>query len=587
MAEQWARLISDDIWRALTATGVESAEDLAYLFVSEDEAREWAVLQQCSHSADNFVAAWSIVRRLVDEDRTVVDRVLASELARRRATPKARPVRAVSSSAPPEQLFKKRRAAVTDSVTGLEGVRVLDYAPSSSVGLNLPVSRERDRLWKLWVRSGSDNLRYQALLQDGTLVSNASECPLAWVLSKFEKFSDDQLKAPLRAWDRWEAWQAATCPQANLFRPDAISLFQFIEQVAGGGPTAARSVWHQLQFLRDRLGLNLPLADLKEFGMGKARGQSVTQARVVEPAFVIGLLFALARAAGPGRVLLQSICAALFSCIRWRHLQRSYFTHEDGTLLHAHCIQGKRRVQGVRPPYSWTVPLLTGLCGGLPGLEPSPDWARGLQELFADLAPRIPPGTQPFLVPRIQRADEGLWALGAVACRPMGFRAFTEAFRGVLVQFGEGSDAETFTFNSLRRFMATLANFLHLDPQQAQAIGHWQEIPHGAPVGGSGALASMRARFPMAERYSGVRHQVAGRVQLACLAIFFDMARRALPDPLPRRWHSSSLTWAMLERARPTAEDVSVLLLNRHMASMFANVHLRCAIVLTSFVHPA
>ena len=84
-------------------------------------------------------------------------------------------------------------------------------------------------------------------------------------------------------------------------------------------------------------------------------------------------------------------------------------------------------------------------------------------------------------------------------CRPMGFRAFTEAFRGVLVQLGEGPDAETFTFNSLRRFMATLANFLHLDPQQAQAIGHWQKIPHGAQVSSGGALSSMRARFPMAE----------------------------------------------------------------------------------------
>ena len=95
--------------------------------------------------------------------------------------------------------------------------------------------------------------------------------------------------------------------------------------------------------------------------------------------------------------------------------------------------------------------------------------------------------------------------------------------------------------------MATLANFL----QQAQAIGYWQEIPHGAQVGsGGGALASVGARFPMAERYSGVRHQVAGRVQLGCLAIFFDMAKRAIPTPLPDRWSSDVLTWAMLERVR-------------------------------------
>eukprot|EP00439_Symbiodinium_sp_Y106_P077657 s632_g16.t1 len=142
----------------------------------------------------------------------------------------------------------------------------------------------------------------------------------------------------------------------------------------------------------------------------------------------------------------------------------------------------------------------------------------------------------------------------------MGYRAFTEAFRGILVQLGEGADAEAYTFNSLRRFMATLANFLHLDPQQAQAIGHWQEIPHGAPTVAGGALDSMRARFPMAERYSGVKHQVAGRVQLACVAIFFHMVRQALPHPLPQRWRGGTLTWGMLERFRPSSEAVAALL---------------------------
>ena len=57
--------------------------------------------------------------------------------------------------------------------------------------------------------------------------------------------------------------------------------------------------------------------------------------------------------------------------------------------MHAHCTQGKRRVQGVRPPYSWNVPFLDGLCEGIPGAEPSPDWARGFEDLYSDLAPRV------------------------------------------------------------------------------------------------------------------------------------------------------------------------------------------------------
>ena len=558
MAAQWSRLISDDLWQVLSDAGVEDAADLAFFFVSEDEAREWAVLQQCSAGADNFVAAWSIVRRLVSEDRSDVDRILAVELARRRATPKQRPARASASSEEP--VVKRRRAAVTSSITGLEGVRVVDYHPKSAWSFDPPSSLERDALWELWLQSGPDNLRFQECLRSGSFIQAPSEAPRIWVLSKFEKFSDEQLKPPLRAWARWEDWRSRNCPGVAACHPDAISFFHFIEHVACGGPTAARSVWHHLHFLRQRLGLDLPLDDTREYVMGKARTKPVVQARVVEPAFVVGLLYALSTSAGPGRVLLQCVTLALFSCIRWRHLQRSYFTHSDGTLLHAHCVQGKRRVQGVRPPYSWTVPLLDGLCAGLPGLPASPDWAQGLSELFADLAPRVPAGIQPFLVPRIRRDSSGCWALGDVLCQPMGYRAFTEAFRGVLVQLGEGPDSESYTFNSLRRFMATLANFLHLDPQQAQAIGHWQEIPHGSSAGGGGSLDSMRARCPMAERYSGVKHQVAGRVQLACVAIFFDMVRQALPSPLPPNWNSQVLTWGMLERFRPSSEAVSALL---------------------------
>ena len=144
-----------------------------------------------------------------------------------------------------------------------------------------------------------------------------------------------------------------------------------------------------------------------------------------------------------------------------------------------------------------------------------------------------------------------------------GFRAFTEALRGVLVQLGEGSDAEDFTFNSLARFMPTLANFLHLDPQHPQAVGHWQEVPSGEHSGSSSALHSRRAKFPMSERYAGVKHLVTGRVQLSILEIFFHMVKQAVQAfdiRPPVNWTSGLLTWAHLERFRPSAEKVDRLL---------------------------
>ena len=53
--EQWQRLISEPLWAALVHLGVEEAADLAYLFSSQDETREWAVLQQCGADADRFL----------------------------------------------------------------------------------------------------------------------------------------------------------------------------------------------------------------------------------------------------------------------------------------------------------------------------------------------------------------------------------------------------------------------------------------------------------------------------------------------------------------------------------------------------
>ena len=66
---------------------------------------------------------------------------------------------------------------------------------------------------------------------------------------------------------------------------------------------------------------------------------------------VIGLLLLLRRAAGAGRVALQMILLKLFACLRWRHLQRSDFTHRDQALWYDTCRQGKRRVQNTFPPY--------------------------------------------------------------------------------------------------------------------------------------------------------------------------------------------------------------------------------------------
>ena len=273
-----ARLISERLWTALVHLGVEDAHDLAYLFASQDEAREWAVLQQCASDSDRFVVAWQLCRTIVDKDFSVVDRVLLLEhQCTRGAAPKPMPIssRTPDTRPPLERPLsvKRRREAITDSLTGREQVNVVTADPATASSIN-PAHPVHDQLVDLFCRSGASNLRYQLLER-----AYPSGVSWSWILSKFEKFQPDQLKAPLRAWQRWDSWRLSKAPEISAFEPDFVTMFTFFEHVAAGGPTAARSVWHQLCMLRDRLGLNFPLQDCKEYVMGKVQRNVVVPAR--------------------------------------------------------------------------------------------------------------------------------------------------------------------------------------------------------------------------------------------------------------------------------------------------------------------
>ena len=156
---------------------------------------------------------------------------------------------------------KRRREAITDSLTGREQVHVVTADPATASSIN-PAHPVHDQLVDLFCRTGASNLRYQFLERAyGPGPAPApSDVSRSWILSKFENFQPDQLKAPLRAWQRWDSWRLAKAPEISAFEPDPLTMFTFFEHVAEG-PTAARSVWHQLCMLRDRLGLNLSLQD--------------------------------------------------------------------------------------------------------------------------------------------------------------------------------------------------------------------------------------------------------------------------------------------------------------------------------------
>ena len=299
----------------------------------------------------------------------------------------ARP-RAPPLSQADKDTVARRKRAVTDSITGFEELQVRK-ATRHDVHAQLdPAKDVWDELWSLWLLTGKTNRRWlqmDASFYEKHRVPESSDCRRRWVFNRLIRYEAHQLKPPLRAFQRWKSWAQARAPECSLVQPDPVTLFTFLEYVAEGGPTAARSLWNQLMFLKTKVGLNFPLEDMKEFVTG------------------IGLLLLLRRAAGAGRVAVQMVLLPLLACLRWRHVQRSFFTHKDQALWYGTCLQGKRRVQNTYPPYDWCVPCLDSLVFGQPDLLESPNWTDGLETLYNEVLARLAPGKRPFLVPGLRR----------------------------------------------------------------------------------------------------------------------------------------------------------------------------------------
>ena len=108
-------------------------------------------------------------------------------------------------------------------------------------------------------------------------------------------------------------------------------------------------------------------------------------------------------------------------------------------------------------------------------------------------------------------------------------------------QIGCGDAVLTsFTFNSMRRFMPTLASVLRVSAETAQAIGHWQDTPFGE----GGASAGLRM---MSVHYSDQKALASAQAKRQVLQEFFGLlsshpaAAAALSGTaqMPR----GSLTW--------------------------------------------
>ena len=82
------------------------------------------------------------------------------------------------------------------------------------------------------------------------------------LLASVKKFTDEALNRKIAALARWRklAKKHDLSPSPE-FRPSSVKLGKFLDEVSGGGPTAAPQLAKALQWWQDYVGIPFPLAD--------------------------------------------------------------------------------------------------------------------------------------------------------------------------------------------------------------------------------------------------------------------------------------------------------------------------------------
>ena len=341
---------------------------------------------------------------------------------------------------------------------------------------------------------------------------------------KFQQFKDSLLVAPsrlgvqrlgtlvssLRRWKRWAIEQ-----QCSINNPSVFHLSTFLRQVSRGGPTAASSMWHVLQWYASKMGLQFQVEHflVQPFRMHELSHSGV-QACELAPWEMMNLVMMASHAQGSYRLVLAFMIQSAVSCIRFEHMQRSSLVRCAEDHLEFRCSQDKSRRQGARPAYNWVTPEVSWQGWSL---------VATLKDFYSnELLPECG-----FLWPALRLTSEDLWEITDMtpftASRAMSRARFLELLRGALLEMKvENTAAQTAGYNRLRRFLPTLGNVLQLDRESMQALGSWMEVPSG---GGPQPSKAFRASNPMSLHYSGQKMLRSAQVKNAMVKRFMQLFR--------------------------------------------------------------
>ena len=340
----WASL-PDDVRRIWIDEGIESLDDLKSFYTSSGELHaELEKVGLPQPHRDMALTAW--------RDTT---RALAT--TKRQSTPSS------SSQAPrptvPNQRFpvKLKRGPVIINAPGLWNLRWQKNESEKAKkatraqGLQPACAEHMEQVWALFLHAGKASSLYRNLLKnDEPIFKNLLLRPI--------RRYPDSTQARLAAWKGWETWVTTQPDELQLspFKPGDYAVGKYLQEVEGGGPTAAANAWAGLKWWATRLGLDLgldsPLVNDCRF---KVQGHTTKQADVL-PLDVLSLLRQEAEGRGVRATFASVILLATGGCIRFLHVQRSTFVGMTDDFVVFRCAKGKRRQHGIREGFRWATP---------------------------------------------------------------------------------------------------------------------------------------------------------------------------------------------------------------------------------------
>ena len=350
---------------------------------------------------------------------------------------------------------------------------------------------------------GDRNLHWAG--ESGDSLSDASTRSRLF-LHSMESYKDN-LGPKISAFKRWAEWCQEQNPQIDHRFPSVEDLGAYLLHKGTHGRTAASSTRATLHWWREKVGVPLPTDHKALLSFKKTEpGHVVYEGKAPEP----WMLLALIKLAFADRGMISTY-AALFafitgSCMRFRHVQRSYIHEIRKNAVVIRCLLGKAKRKGVRVPFFSPTPR-EWIIGFDLTEKLLPFWKR----LSDEIGPEY--WDNPFLVPNVSalRVDGITCHIepdSDIICTDMKYDKATLIFRSLLVEAGVSEEeAGGITLKSLRKFQATAGATFELLPEQLNALGDWQDTP-GNKDGKAG-----RSKTLMPQTYSDVKIDVAYRAK--------------------------------------------------------------------------